>query len=127
MRAFLAAVLIVLARPAAADPAVGIWLTEPDRKDLVSHIAIRPCGTALCGRILRAFDPSGREVMTPNIGKDLFWDVKPQGGGHYDGGTVRVPLLNVTARARMTLEGDRLRVLGCRGPVCDGQVWRRLE
>ena len=29
---------------ALADPVVGVWKTEPDRKDLTSHIQISKCG-----------------------------------------------------------------------------------
>jgi uncharacterized protein (DUF2147 family) len=29
-------------------------------------------------------------------------------------------------RAAMTLSGNRLTVRGCKGPVCDTQVWTRL-
>lgn len=116
-----------LASPLAADPAIGLWQTEPDRKNLTSHIEIKTCGAALCGRIKQAFDPSGAPVQTPHVGRDLFWDLKPVGGGTYDGGTVYVPLLDITANARMSLEGNKLHVTGCKGPVCDGQVWTRVR
>lgn len=111
----------------ASDPAIGIWKTQPDRKELVSHIEIKPCGEAICGTVLKAFDKSGKEVTTKNVGKRLFWDLKPEGNGTYAGGTVYVPLLDVTARAKATLSGNTLKVTGCKGPVCDGQVWTRVR
>ncbi|MEM9524866.1 MAG: DUF2147 domain-containing protein [Pseudomonadota bacterium] len=110
-----------------ADAVVGVWQTEPDRKQLTSHIEVRQCGPRLCGRILRAFTPVGEEVRTRHVGKELFWDMVSLGDGRYDGGTVYVPLLNVTAKASMRLLGDRLRVRGCKGVVCDGQVWTRVR
>jgi uncharacterized protein (DUF2147 family) len=117
-----------LAAPAlAADPAVGLWRTEPDRKNLVSHIKVEPCGPAICGSILRAFDAQGAEVTTPNIGKRLFWDLKPEGKGAYAGGTVFVPLLNVQAKASAQLTGNTFRVTGCKALVCDGQTWTRVD
>ena len=126
---FFAAVVAVLAAvPAlAADPAVGLWQTEPDRKDLISHIQVRECGAALCGKILVAFDMSGQKVTTKNVGKELFWDMVPSGGGAYAGGTVWGPLLNVQAKATMQLAGNTLKVRGCKGIVCDGQVWTRVQ
>lgn len=129
MKRFSIAALSVglLATPLAADPALGLWQTEPDRKNLTSHIEIRACGAALCGRVKQAFNASGTPVQTPNVGKELFWDLKAKGDGTYDGGTVYVPLLDVTANARMKLTGDRLEVTGCKGPVCDGQVWTRAR
>ena len=53
--------------------------------------------------------------------------MRPEGGGAYGGGTVRVPPLDVTAQASARLQGDRLTVTGCQGPVCDGQVWTRAD
>ncbi|WGW02222.1 DUF2147 domain-containing protein [Tropicibacter oceani] len=123
-----AAALALLAAPAfAADPAVGLWKTQPDRKNLTSHIQITACGPALCGKVIKAFDSKGQEVSTPNVGKPLFWDLKPAGAGRYDGGTVYVPLLNVTAKAKAELSGSTLRVTGCKGLVCDGQTWTRIN
>ena len=124
----LIAVLSVLGGAAqAADPAVGLWQTEPDRKNLTSHIEVTPCGDALCGQVVAAYDASGAEVRTKNVGKRLFWDLRPEGNGLYGGGTVYVPLLDVTARAKARLAGNRLEVTGCKGPVCDGQVWSRVR
>lgn len=117
---------LVMASNAAADPAEGIWITPPDRKNLTSYIEVRRCGDALCGRVLRAYDPSGREVMTRNVGKELFWGLRPQGGGTYGDGTAIVPLLNVKAKATARLTGNRMTVTGCKGRICDSQVWSRL-
>ncbi len=111
----------------AGDPAIGLWQTPPDRKDLISHIEVRECGGDLCGRIKVAFDSSGQQVVTPNIGKELFWDMSPIGDGSYAGGTVWVPLLNVRAQATMRLAGDQLHVRACKALVCDGQVWARVR
>ncbi len=123
----LAALTLLLATPALADPAVGTWKTQPDRKNLTSLVRIAPCGAALCGTVLKAFDPSGREVSTPNIGKRLFWDLKPAGNGRYAGGTVYVPLLNVEAKASARLAGNSLTVTGCKAGICDGQTWSRVN
>ena len=128
MRRILLQLVLCLAPFAAlADPVVGIWQTPPDRKDLISHIEVRQCGAKICGRILRAFDRSGKVVSTPNIGKELFWDMISHGDGAYSNGTAWVPLLNVTVKGSMTLSGNRLTVRGCKGPVCDTQVWTRVR
>lgn len=125
--AMYAAMACVLAAPALADPMEGTWRTEPDRKNLTSHISVTSCGNALCGTVAKALDASGQEVKTANVGKRLFWDLKPAGGGDYEDGTVWVPLLDVTARASARLSGNQLEVTGCKGPVCDGQVWTRVN
>ena len=106
---------------------IGTWKTQPDRKNLTSHIVVTRCGEALCGKVAKAFDPAGKEVKTANVGKRLFWDLRPAGGGRYEGGTVWVPLLNIQAKATAVLDGGTLTVRGCKAGVCDGQVWRWVK
>jgi uncharacterized protein (DUF2147 family) len=128
---FMAAVVLSFACAApvlAADGIVGTWQTEPDRKDLTSHIQITPCGANFCGTILRAFDPAGNEVMTKNIGKRLFWDMQAVGDGTYTGGTVYVPLIEkTTTNVKLTLNGSSLKVRGRVGPISATQNWTRLR
>lgn len=90
---------------AATDPIFGVWQTEPDRKDLISHIDVRPCGAKICGTVLRAFDRQGRQVQTKNVGRRLFWDMQSRQDGTYEGGTFDIPFLNVKVKARMALGG----------------------
>lgn len=112
----------------AKDSIVGIWQTQPDRKDLTYHIEVAPCGAGYCGRVLRAFDPSGAEVTTRNIGRMLFWDMKPQDNGTFGGGAAYVPILNVTtSNVALTLSGEQLEVKGRVGLMRGTQVWTRLR
>ena len=122
-----AGLMLAIATPAGADPALGTWLTGPDRKDQVAHVEVRSCGDALCGRIARAYDAAGTEIVTPNVGRELFWDMQALGGGDYGGGRVFVPAHGREYDARMRLRGDRLEVQGCLGPICDGQTWTRVR
>ncbi|NOD91899.1 DUF2147 domain-containing protein [Ruegeria sp. HKCCD4884] len=128
MKKRLLPILIAVCLPVAvaADPIVGVWKTEPDRKNLTSHIKISACGDKFCGQILSAYDASGKEVQTPNIGKKLFWDVASEGSGKYGGGEFWVPLINVDAVPQMTLQGDTLLVKGCEHEICAHQTWYRL-
>ncbi len=125
--AALVASVVMLSAPAFADPILGVWKTEPDRKNLTSHIAVQQCGAKICGKVLRAFDASGREVKTKNVGRTLFWDMSAKGGGLYDGGTFDIPFLNVKVRAKMAMKGNTLTVRGCKAGVCDGQTWKRVS
>ena len=112
----------------AKDSIVGVWQTEQDRKELTSHIEVAPCGTGYCGRVLRAFDPTGAEVTTRNIGRMLFWDMKPQDNGTFGGGAAYVPILNVTtSNVALTLSGELLEVKGRVGLMRGTQVWTRLR
>lgn len=111
----------------ANDPIVGVWQTEPDRKDLISHVEIAHCGSAVCGRSLVAFDASGARVVTGNEGRQLFWGMKAQGNGAYSGGTVSLPLVNVEAPATMLLNGRLLHVRACKLGICAAQTWTKLR
>ncbi|MCF6445209.1 DUF2147 domain-containing protein [Nereida sp. MMG025] len=114
--------------PALAETSViGIWKTEPDRKDYTAHIEISKCADSYCGKVLRAFDANGNPAVTPNVGRQIFWDVKALGDNEYGAGRVWVPMLDTSAKASMKLEGQALRVRGCKGPVCDSQVWQRVQ
>ncbi|MEL6644809.1 MAG: DUF2147 domain-containing protein [Pseudomonadota bacterium] len=127
-RISLAALAVALgATHAVAEPVTGVWKTEPDRKNLTSHIKIVECGDKVCGIIKDAFNAAGQKVMTPNVGKKLFWNLTSTGTGEYVDGTVWVPLMDIEARARMTLSGDTLDVTGCKGLICDGQTWTRVN
>ncbi|WP_424833271.1 DUF2147 domain-containing protein [Ruegeria sp.] len=125
---FLAVLFAAVSIPglALADPIVGVWKTEPDRKKLISHIKISACGDKFCGEILSAYDTSGKEVQTPNIGKQLFWDVASEGNGKYGGGDFWVPMINVDVAPQMTLNGNSLSVRGCEHVVCAHQTWTRI-
>jgi len=127
-RVSLAALALCLVPLAAfADPLEGVWVTEEDRKKLISHIQISACGDKFCAKILSAYDTSGKEVQTPNIGKQLFWDVASEGGGKYGGGDMHVPLINVDVAPQITLVGDSLTIRGCEHAVCGKQIWTRLN
>lgn len=126
-RTVFCAILTLAPLSVLADPALGVWQTQPDRKDLTSHIQVSPCGAGVCGTVLRAFDKQGREVTTANVGKRLFWDMTPKGNGAYEGGTVEVASMNLRARAKMQVQGNQMKVTGCKGPACFSQTWTRLQ
>ncbi len=110
----------------AADPIEGIWITEPDRKDLTSHIKVTSCDGKFCGEIQSAYDKNGKEVQTKNIGKQLFWGVDDVGGGKYTDGTFWVPLLDVKVTPHFTLTGNTMKVKGCETKLlCGNQTWTR--
>ena len=132
MRLILSMAVIILTGLGAAvsaDPLTGLWQTPPDRKDLVSHIEVSRCGGAFCGRVLRSFDSEGAQVRTPNIGKRIFWGVKPLGDGDYGKGRAWVPLLDINVSARLSLSEshEKLTVSGCKVFICDSQTWTRLK
>lgn len=124
----LAAVLSLAATIAGADPVVGLWRTKPDDNGNTGLIEIRPCGEAYCGTLVKAFDPEGKEMESPNVGKRIVWDMVAYGDGLYDDGKVWSPDRDKTYNAEMQLVGDGLTVSGCVLGICrEGGTWTRVK
>ena len=128
MRVYMAGVLALAAwsGQAIADPAIGTWMTEADQKGQVAHVNVTKCRQALCGTIVKVFSPSGDQISHKNVGRMIFWNATPRGGGAY-GGRALVPAFNKEYDAEMVLSGNRLMVKGCYGPVCHSQKWTRIN
>lgn len=128
IKGHLAAAICAGAMPvaAAAETPLGTWATPPDAKGIFAHIEARPCGAATCGVIARTYDRQGRPVQTPNLGVRVFWDMTPAGEGVWKGHAF-VPAHNRTYPGTMQVMGDRMKVKGCLGPVCQSQVWTRVN
>ncbi|MFT7145435.1 MAG: hypothetical protein ACJASZ_000302 [Yoonia sp.] len=109
----------------AQEAAVGIWQTELD-DGAYAHIAIAPCGDAVCGVISRTFNADG-EYQSENLGKTLVIDMVPQGGGAYEGQVWR-PSNNKLYIGKMDVGGDALPLRGCvaGGLLCSSQNWARV-
>lgn len=125
----IAALAFVLAGPAfAADPVEGTWQTAPDDNGNFGHIVVKPCGERFCGTLMRAFDSAGKPMQSPNVGRQIVWDMKPLGNGKYGKGKVWSPDRDKTYNSRMELKGDMLAVSGCILGICrDGGKWRRVK
>lgn len=125
-----AAALTALATVASADPVDGIWKTEPGDDGEYLHVSIAECGSAICGTIDSAFDASGNQVLNyEHDGKQMIWDMIPEGGGAYDNGKIWAPDRDKTYNSKMALSGDSLTVKGCvaGGLICRGQTWSRVQ
>ena len=128
MRLFATAALsLALAAPAAADPVLGMWKTQPDDNGNFGHVQIYTCDAAICGVIRRAFDSAGNPVESENVGKRMIWDMQAEGNGTYSGGRIWAPDRDRTYNSKMELSGDSLEVSGCFGPICRGQTWTRAN
>lgn len=112
----------------AADPVEGIWQTAPDDNGNFGHIEVKPCGPAFCGTLITAFDGSGAQIESPNVGRQIIWDMMAQGDGTYEDGQVWSPDRDKTYNSRMILAGDGLSVKGCVFGICrDGGTWNRVK
>jgi uncharacterized protein (DUF2147 family) len=126
-RVILAAVAVVgLAGVASADPAEGVWQTQPD-DGAYAHVTISTCGAAVCGVISRTFDAGG-EYQSENLGRQLVIDMVPAEGGRYNGSVWR-PSNDKIYIGKMDLDGDRIELRGCvaGGLICSSQTWARVS
>ncbi|MDH5453678.1 MAG: DUF2147 domain-containing protein [Paracoccaceae bacterium] len=130
MRSILiAAAVFFAAGSAMADPVEGLWKTKPDDNGNFGHVQIASCGAKICGVLVKAFDSSGVETPSDNIGKQIVWDMSSTGDGAYSGGKVWAPDRNKTYKAKMQLSGDMLAVSGCvlGGAICRASDWNRVK
>ncbi len=124
----LAATLIIAAAAVRADPAEGIWQTSPGDNGNFGYIEVTRCGEEVCGTLIRAYNAAGEQIESPNLGRRIIWDMRPQGDNAYAKGKIYSPDRDKTYSSRMQLNGDRLAVRGCVLGVCrDGGTWRRVE
>jgi uncharacterized protein (DUF2147 family) len=126
------AVIMVLAAPAALQaasaPLPGIWANPSNSV----HVAFRPCGGALCGKVIwadgKARADAERGGTTRLVGAMLFRDFQPSGPGRWDG-AVLVPDLGRSLKGSLELVDARtLRGKGCilPGIGCKAQTWTRI-
>lgn len=130
MRKFvLAAVFAAAAAPAFADPVEGTWRTRPDDNGNFGHVRIAACGAKLCGTLVRAFNGQGQPIDSPNVGRQIVWDMEAQGNGQYANGKIWAPDRDKTYRSKMELSGNTLSVSGCvlGGAICRAQQWTRAD
>ena len=112
----------------AADAVEGVWKTVPDDNGNFGHIKVSACGAAICGVLVKSFDKSGAPMDSENIGKQIIWDMVPQGDGSYADGKVWSPDRDKTYNSKMTLSGNSLAVKGCVLGICrDGGTWTRVQ
>ncbi len=126
--AMTAALALLVAAPALADPLEGTWKTKPDDNGHYGHVQIVPCGPAFCGTLVEAFDQNGGRITSPNIGKRIVWDMQAQGDGAYGDGKIWSPDRDKTYSGKMQLSGDKVAVSGCVFGICrDGGTWTRIN
>lgn len=128
MKTLIAAAALALAgTAAAADPIEGIWQTIPDDNGNFGFVQIAPCGANFCGSLIRAFDGTGNQIESPNVGRQIIIDTSADGGGAYSG-QIYSPDRDRTYSSRLRLAGDQLSVSGCVLGICrDGGTWRRVQ
>ncbi|MEO0370557.1 MAG: DUF2147 domain-containing protein [Pseudomonadota bacterium] len=121
--------LLMTAGAAMADPAAGLWRSEPSETGSVLHVRVAPCGAQVCGVIQKAVDKNGQTVANyEHQGKTMIWNMNPQGNGAYAGGRIWAADTEKTYKSKMQLlSANQLKVEGCIIGICRGQTWVRLR
>jgi len=129
LTAIATALITGMAMPALAqDASLGIWKTTPDDNGNYGYVEIAPCGEKICGVLVRAFNGSGTELPSDNIGKPIVWDMQPQGNGAYAKGKIWSPDRDKIYSSKMQMTGDSMAVSGCVLGICrDGGIWTRVN
>jgi uncharacterized protein (DUF2147 family) len=127
-RAALAAAAIAIGGPAfAADPIEGLWRTNQYQNGDSGLIEIKPCGSVLCGILVKTYKPTGQEFPSRNLGMQIISGTTASGDGTYEG-KIFAPGRNETFNSKLELSGDSLAVFGCALGICrSGGTWTRAE
>ena len=126
-RLTLAALALLISTPAFADPVLGTYKTQPGDDGNFGHVELYQCDAAICGVIRKAFDASGKQIPSDNIGRRMIWNMQAQGGGRYGKGKIWAPDRDKTYSSKMELSGNSLKVSGCVIGICRAQNWTRVK
>lgn len=114
-----------LAGAAFAEPLVGTWRTAKDDNGNYGLIQVAPCGSKLCGKLVKSFDSSGKAISSEHTGRNIISETVPSGNGQYKG-KVYSPDRDKTYNSKLVLSGNTLKVSGCVLGICrDGGSWKR--
>ena len=117
--------LLMLPSGLLAQDIKGLWQThKTERGTLI--VDIHSCGGALCGKIVKAYDPQGTPGDYEHLGKRMIWDMKPtEQPGKWDNGKIWDPTRERTFNSRITVQGKQLTVSGCVLAICQSFKWKR--
>ena len=86
-----AAVPAVCGTATLADTVESVWPTKKDENGNHGHVKMKPCGPAVCGTLVTAFKAKGQSIDSPNIGRQILWDMVPYPDGLCDRGRIHSP------------------------------------
>ena len=122
-----AAVAIGLASAAAADPLHGVWQTSKDDNGNFGFIQVAPCGTQICGTLVKSFDTNGAEISSANNGRQIISETVANGDGS-SSGKIYSPDRDKTYTSKLVLSGNQLAVSGCVLGICrNGGTWVKVQ
>lgn len=123
----IAAALALAAGAAQAEGIDGIFQTQANDQGNVGMVQFYDCGGKYCGKLVKSFDKSGKEIASPHAGQNIVAGMTDDGGGAFSGGTIWDPGADKTYRSKMQLNGKALDVSGCIAVFCRTQHWVRVK
>ncbi len=129
MRAVISFLAAMVATAAYGDPIDGLWKTAEQDDGSYGYVQMGPCGDKICGVLVKGVDGQGVTATEGgNIGRQIVWDMVPQGDGSYGAGKIWAPDRDRTYASDMTLVENGLKVRGCVLGICrDGGIWTRAN
>ena len=95
-----------------------------------ARVRIEPCGDAVCGRIVWAWDEAPKDIVdkSPLVGRKVIEGMRAEDAARWSGGRLYNPEDGRDYKGSLHLESPtRLVVDGCVLFVCKQQVWRRVD
>ena len=123
----LAAILALAATASHAEGISGIFQTQANDEGNIGLVEFYDCGGKFCGKLIRSFDKAGKEISSPNTGKNIVAGMSDDGNGKFSGGTIWDPGADKTYKSKMKLDGKTLSVSGCVTVFCKTQTWTRVK
>lgn len=124
----IAAALTLAAGAAQAEGIDGIFQTQANDQGNIGMVQFYDCGGKYCGKLVKSFDKSGKEIASPHTGKNIVAGMSDDGGGKFSGGTIWDPGADKTYKSTMQLDGKTLNVKGCIvAPLCKSHRWTRVK
>jgi len=123
----------LLVGAAAPAPVIGRWITV----DAKAEVVIAPCGKSICGRIAKVLNPAPGQATTDVHNPDPAKRGRPIAGmtilsgftaaETWWKGEIYDPKTGKTYTSYLSIDGARLKVQGCIGPLCQTQYWTRAR
>lgn len=119
--------LVLAATGAQADGISGIFQTQANDQGSVGMVEFYDCGGKSCGRLIKSYDKTGKQIDSPHTGKNIVAGMTDDGNGKFSGGTIWDPGADKTYRSKMQLRGQSLNVSGCVAVFCRTQKWTKVQ
>lgn len=131
---FAASAVILTAGAAQAADITGLWATDSDN----GRVQIYNCGEGICGKLVDAdqlrTNPNQTDAYNKNKAQRsrkvkglVLFSGYTGGPNDWKGGAIYDPKSGDTGRnGKLKLNGDKLEVKGCLGPICRTKHWKRV-